>query len=135
MTPWLSSSGLDIFLPTPGSARDWIYVDWKGWHNADSVREGCEAMLEALRRAGLSKILNDNTNGVGDWAEASDWVAHDWLPRMEAAGLLVFAWVHSPSHISRRAANRSVAETEAKQVIWLFDDRESAEAWLAARVW
>jgi hypothetical protein len=131
MKPWLSSKGLEISVPTEGDASDWLYVDWKGWHTAESVQEGCEAMLACLRTSGLTKVLNDNSHGVGDWYGAADWTARDWFPRMEAAGLRHFAWVESASRVSRRSADRTVAEARLDQIIHRFTDRRSAEEWLA----
>lgn len=131
MKPWLSSTHLDIWTPAEGEACDWLYVDWKGWHTAETVQDGCEAVLACFRKSGLTKVLNDNTNGVGDWIGAAEWTAVHWLPRMEAAGLRHFAWVQSPSRVSRRSADRSYAEAQRDEAIHRFADRRSAEEWLA----
>ena len=113
-------------------ADGWIYVNWRGYQNYDSVIAGCEKILECLLEIGCTKVLNDNTNVEGIWSGASRWVGKDWLPRMHAAGLECFAWVYSPSAFSRLSAIKALHNTEDLSFIKTFEDIEAASDWLRA---
>lgn len=110
----------------------WLYVNWCGYQNYDTVMEGCEKVLELLLQIGCTKVLNDNTNVEGIWSGASKWMGQDWLVRMQAAGLKCFAWVYSPSAFSRLSADKTLRYTEDLSFIKTFDDIEAASDWLRA---
>lgn len=126
-TPLYQSANLDIWLDQAGGYLD---LDWKGPQTLESVQRGCETILEHLIAQRLTKVLNDNTNVVGSWEEASHWVAVDFLPRAKRAGLSTLAWIQSPSRGSRHAANATAMDAGRDDLIHLFDDRKSAELWL-----
>jgi hypothetical protein len=113
--------------------NQWILVDWIGYHTVDSVKSGCERMLEFLVQYKCHKVLNDNTNVTGIWSGASAWVGGDWLPRMSAAGLKYFAWVYSPSAFSRLSTDESLRNLSEKHIAQTFDDIQSAKAWLKSK--
>ncbi|PKV75631.1 hypothetical protein [Pontibacter ramchanderi] len=113
-------------------AEGWIYVNWRGYQNYDTVVKGCEKILELLLETNCTKVLNDNTNVEGIWSGASKWVGQDWFPRMQAAGLECFAWVYSPSAFSRLSAEKSLQHTEDMSFIKTFNDIEAASDWLRA---
>lgn len=108
----------------------WIYVNWRGYQNYDTVVAGCEKILEILLEFNCTKVLNDNTNVEGIWSGASRWVGQDWMPRMKAAGLECFAWVYSPSIFSRLSADKTLNCTEDPSFIKTFDDITAASDWL-----
>ncbi len=117
------------------SASGWIYVDWKGYQTENSVKTGCEKMLESLSHFDCWKVLNDNTNVLGIWTPASAWVGSNWFPRMIQAGLTQFAWVYSPSAFSRVSTDVSLKHTPAPytNLIQTFYDLDSAKQWLSAK--
>lgn len=112
------------------SENQWIQADWIGYQTVDSVKHGCEKILEFLIQYKCSKVLNDNTNVTGIWSGASAWVGGDWLPRMAKAGLRQFAWVYSPSAFSRLSTNESLRNLNQKEIAKTFDDIDTARAWL-----
>nr|WP_255710003.1 hypothetical protein [Pontibacter harenae] len=113
---------------------DWIYVNWRGYVNYDTVTAGCEKILEYLKEYQCHKVLNDNTNVEGIWSGASKWVGQDWMPRMQEAGLRYFAWVYSPSTLSRLSTEKSIKHTEQKEIIQTFESTDLAEDWLRSVV-
>ena len=125
--PLHESDHIDIWHDVEGG---FLYADWKGPQTVESVQQGCELILEQMIAHRLTKVLNDNTNVVGSWEAASHWVAKEFLPRAQRAGVCCIAWVQSPSRGSRRAANATAMDARKPDLIHLFDDRRTAELWL-----
>ncbi|WP_187261507.1 hypothetical protein [Pontibacter beigongshangensis] len=109
---------------------DWIYVNWRGFVNYETVTTGCEKILFFMKDLGCTKVLNDNTNVEGIWSGASKWVGQDWFPRMAEAGMLYFAWVHSSSAFSRLSTEKALKNTADLRSIQTFDNIEAARDWL-----
>ncbi|QXV64271.1 PAS domain S-box protein [Mucilaginibacter sp. 21P] len=110
--------------------KGWLETEWLGYQNLESVKKGCMAILEMVKAAKYTQILNDNTLVRGNWSEAADWGASFWFPALREAGLKQFAWIYSPSAFSRLAADRSVQTDLGDFQTHFFTDKESAEEWL-----
>lgn len=109
-----------------------LYANWKGYQSVASIRVGCEAMLKFLSEKKLRKVLNDNTNVLGIWRSAAEWIAADWFPRMKNAGMQAFAWVYSSSRLSQISTDDTMAILDAdKYGIRLFHEKSEAQTWLA----
>ena len=80
---------------TPDNVEQIIEVDWKGFHNYDSVKAGVMKILEMQSSCGFSKLLNNNINVLGNWSEASEWVGTVGFPLLEKAGIKHLAWIYS----------------------------------------
>ncbi|GHA58283.1 hypothetical protein [Pontibacter akesuensis] len=109
---------------------EWIYVNWRGYVNYDTVTAGCEKILFYMDAKQCFRILNDNTNVEGIWSGASRWVGENWMPRMKQAGMACFAWVYSPSTLSRLSTDKSLRYMEKDVQVETFDDIEAARDWL-----
>ncbi|MGV3741345.1 MAG: response regulator [Burkholderiaceae bacterium] len=108
-----------------------LYANWKGYQSVASIRVGCEAMLKFLDEKKLRKVLNDNTNVLGIWRSAAEWMAMDWFPRMKDAGMDAFAWVYSSSRLSQISTDDTLAMLDpGKYGIKLFHDKAEAQTWL-----
>lgn len=107
-----------------------LEADWIGYQNLESVKKGCMVMLELLTKNECNKVLNDNTQVVGNWSEAADWGAEYWFPAMVEAGLRRFAWIYSASKFSQLAANKSLENAPDDLLTRFFDSRGDAERWL-----
>jgi PAS domain S-box-containing protein len=105
-------------------------VDWHGFQDLNSVKNGGMMMHEILSNNKAQKLLNDNTNVLGTWSEASDWAGKEWLPMMEKAGLKYFAWIFSPSAFSQLSAKKSIDVMQGNVVTRFFTDVNVAEEWL-----
>ena len=112
---------------------DCIYADWRGYQTESSVKEGCEKLYEGIKLFNCTKILNDNSNVVGIWTPVSAWVGGTWLPRMKTAGLKFFAWVYSPTSMSRFSTDESIRNTEVPEIVQTFEDIETARDWLRSK--
>ncbi|MEJ2882324.1 ATP-binding protein [Pedobacter sp. GR22-6] len=109
---------------------DWLEVDWTGFQTVEAVKAGGMRMLAMLEANATHKVMNDNTNVLGTWSEASDWAGQEWFPMMERAGLRYFAWVYSPSAFSRLSAEKAVDVKIGGTVVQFFTDVEAARDWL-----
>ena len=107
-----------------------LEVDWIGYQNFDSVKKGCLIMLDLLKKNNCSKVLNDNTNVLGNWSEASDWGGTVWFPEMQKAGLQFFAWIYSASTFSKLAAHKSLDVMLGNITTQFFTDIDEAKVWL-----
>lgn len=112
--------------------ENFIYVNWRGFVNYDTVTAGCEMILQCMEEHQCYKILNDNTNVEGMWAGASKWVGQEWMPRMGAAGMQCFAWVYSSSTLSRLSTDKSLKYVRDFECISTFENVEDAQEWLRA---
>ncbi|MCP3137383.1 hypothetical protein [Pyxidicoccus xibeiensis] len=124
-----SSDNLDIHHE---QSEGWLYANWKGYQSVDMVKAGCEEMLRLLAALRLSKVLNDNTLVTGIWVGAAAWVAGNWFPRMQQAGLRHFAWVQSPARLSFVSATTTLQQALPGTAV-LFDNLETATTWLRAQ--
>ena len=109
--------------------KERLEVDWLGFHNLQTVQKGGLMILDYLVRFNCKKLLNENTNVIGNWSDASDWVAQVLFPKLEKAGLQYVAWVYAPSTFSRMAAHKSV-EGKSGSMIQFFANNSEASEWL-----
>lgn len=113
------------------AAEGWLHVDWKGYQTVGTVQRGCERILELMVEHGVGRVLNDNTRVVGIWSGAAGWLAADWFPRMNAAGLRCFAWVYSPSRFSQVSTDATLAQMDPGAAgVAVFQDVDAAREWL-----
>ena len=105
-------------------------VDWTGFHDMGSVKQGCLIMLEMLKDNHCDRIVNDNTHVLGNWSEAVEWVGNVWFPMMSQAGLKYFAHVFSPSTFSQLSARKSIDIMAGIIITQYFKDIRLAEEWV-----
>jgi hypothetical protein len=125
LRPIVDTPGISISYD---EANQWLYVDWKGQHDAESSWAACGLMLEVLQTFGCAKILNDNSNIIHTTMQLSAR-SLEWLARMHAAGLRYLAWVMPRQLNSRQTTEGVVLEIEVP-VVCTFDDLASAFGWL-----
>lgn len=109
---------------------NWIYVNWRGYQNYESVLAGCEKIREYMSSTACYRILNDNTQVEGQWSAAAKWVAEVWFPALRQNGLQHFVWVYSSSVLSRLSADKAIKYVDQPDFIHIFDDIEAAQDWL-----
>lgn len=115
---------------TIGLNQQQLEVDWRGFHNLESVQQGCRRIQDILIRNKITKIRNDNRNVLGTWSEAAEWVGQEWMPLMEKEGLRYIAWINSPSSFSRLSAEKALDVAIGGIITRLFPDISSAQEWL-----
>ncbi|QNF31675.1 hypothetical protein HUW51_02645 [Adhaeribacter swui] len=122
-----STSQIEIFYDLE---NNWLYVNWIGFQTTQSVKDGCGKILEYMVSEACTKILNDNTLVEGMWSGAAKWGADVWFPALRGHGLQAFAWIYSPSMLSRLSTDKTLTHAHQPNYIRTFDDPEEATAWL-----
>jgi len=110
--------------------ENWMQVNWRGYVSHHDVMAGCMEMLRLVKEHQIVDILNDNTHVEGMWSGAAKWGGEFWFPALREAGLQRFAWIYSPSVLSRLSTDKTLKNTENPHYIKTFDDIEMAKDWL-----
>ena len=111
-------------------ANEWLHLDWHGNLDDEMVVSGALKLLELLKDERCAKVLNDNTNITGLWADAAKWGSDVLLPQLHEAGCRFFSWVYSPERYSQLSAELVVQRTTAGIGIMTFRDLATAAEWL-----
>ncbi|GAA4028174.1 hypothetical protein GCM10022409_10300 [Hymenobacter glaciei] len=109
---------------------EWLYLDWHGSLDDDTVMAGALKVLELLQQERCTKVLNDNTRITGLWADAAKWGSDVFFPMLYDAGCRYFSWVYSPERYSQLSAELAVEQTAAGIIIMTFRDLNPAAEWL-----
>ena len=108
-------------------ANSYIYCNWIGYQNKQSIINTGGIILDLLKQKGVSKVLNDNTLVTGPWHEAAEWTATVWFPDMIKAGLKYFAWIFSPNIFAELSAKMAMPGND---IVKSFNGLEEARQWL-----
>ena len=109
-----------------------MYVNWKGFHSVESVKTGCEKLLQVLTEQQCKHVLNDNRMVSGPWMGAAEWVVTDWFPRVYATGVEKFAWIVSANIFSQMSTEATQARNKNDKTR-TFNDVAKAAQWLGIR--
>jgi hypothetical protein len=109
---------------------DWLYLDWHGNLDDDTVMAGALKVLELLQQERCAKVLNDNAGITGLWADAAKWGSDVFFPQLHDAGCRYFSWVYSPERYSQLSAELAVQQTAAGIIFMTFRDLATAAEWL-----
>ncbi len=112
--------------------QNWIYADWIGVHSLVSIQKGMGVLLEWFQETGAPKYLSDNSNLVGGWDTANDWLAEEWTPRAVDAGMRYVAHVLAPGFYGKLSMEALQPRLVDKVTIRLFEFKADAEEWLAS---
>ena len=127
---------MELLYSTPSlvisydSANCWLFVEWKGQHDAQSAQSGGELVLHYLRQRPSHKMLNDNSLVASNWEEGARWVGSHYYTQLAEHGMRFVAWV-CPPHWSARKSMEVAMQFVTKPVVILFDDVASAYDWLS----
>lgn len=108
-----------------------VQVAWIGFQNYDSIKTGCLQILKIVKANKCHKMLIDNSQVLGSWADAAEWVGMEWFPLIEEAGLVYLAWIHSASSFDQMSLNETVNAKVGNVETQLFRNAEEASLWLA----
>jgi PAS domain S-box-containing protein len=111
-----------------------IEAYWSGYQRVETVQRGGLKILDLVRINRAEKLLNDNTQVLGNWSESAEWVAKDLLVSLEQAGLRHMAWVQSNSAFSQLSAHKTVEISTVNIELAFFSDVTAAELWLDHKV-
>ena len=127
--PLFKSPELNIYYDT---LYDWIYMDWIGEQTVESIKLGCKQLLKFIQSERCPKVLNDNTKVTNIWSDTAAWIAVEFLPQAEKAGLAYLAWIYSPDHFSRLSADEVIGRHQTSIVTIPFNSYEEAKNWLTS---
>jgi PAS domain S-box-containing protein len=111
-----------------------VEATWIGYQRFETVQRGGLKILDLVKLNHAKKLLNDNTQVLGNWSEAAEWVAKDLMVSMEHAGLKYMAWVQSKSAFSRLSAQKTAEMSVVKIDLAFFSDHSAAGLWLDSKV-
>jgi PAS domain S-box-containing protein len=109
---------------------EFITSDWKGFQSNHSVKTGCLKLLGVINNKQAKLLLNDNTHVLGNWGDAVGWVAEEFFPIMESAGITHIAWIYSPSTFSQLAADNTIEKVQGNITTKTFNNKADAMKWL-----
>lgn len=112
------------------SKYNWIYSDWIGMHSLVTIQKAKGVVLEWFRETGATKYITDNSNVVGGWDTANDWLADVWTPKAVEAGMRYVAHIHAPGIYGKLSMKALQPRIENLITIQMFDDLSDAEDWL-----
>jgi hypothetical protein len=107
-----------------------LYVRWHGQLTANEVINGVIKGGQWRHSLRYTRVLNDKSDSGGDWREALPWLQYEWLPLALGAGIRAMAYVFSPDRDNQFASQEFIATLRPHMAIELFDDVETALAWL-----
>jgi hypothetical protein len=109
-----------------------IMFTWDQFASGTKFREGCEALLDAVRQYDASKVLTDTRGIRAHDAEDQVWMQEDWIPRAQQAGVEYTATVHPDSVIAEMDIEKLVEGIDDSGHEPLFTaDMDEARRWLA----
>lgn len=108
-----------------------LVLNWSGFHNNYTVRDGCLKALQLLEEYQCSKILNNNAAVLGGWMDACDWIVDEWFPIAQSAGLKYVAWIYSNCTFSNLSAKYTFNAFKSNVVTKQFNDVEQGLSWLS----
>ncbi|RZJ95065.1 MAG: hypothetical protein EOO60_01500 [Hymenobacter sp.] len=107
----------------------WLYNQWLGMHDKESIRLGAEAIFACLAAHPCTKMLSDYSQLKGDWRPDVSAVVYRNFERLTEHGISYVAWVCSFEYADRMAMEQLLREL-AQPTISLFDEVASAYDWL-----
>ena len=120
------SPGLRVSLD---EANGWLYNQWLGVHNEESIKEAAAAIWACLHAHPCAKVLSDHSGLISDWQGVAPWIGQDYLDHLAAQGVRYFAWVYS-QHYHDRTAMEQALYLSKRPMVAIFDDVASAYEWL-----
>ena len=112
--------------------NEYLTANYKGFHDPFSVKAGSKKILDTLNdnKNSFSKILIDDTDQLGVWDGVVEWIAHEWVPQVEKAGVKHIAVVYSKCTFTKVSVDNVANNLKANINYKTFDKKSNAIAWL-----
>ncbi|WBA42413.1 STAS/SEC14 domain-containing protein [Hymenobacter canadensis] len=109
----------------------YLLAEWRGQHDSESVRLGCQRLLQEVYNTGSTHLLNDSSEAFGEWKEIAIWIGSVFVPQLQHAGMEAIAWVNAMDWPARSCVASSLQYTSQPFVASFdFDQMEEAQHWL-----
>lgn len=112
------------------AANHWVYNNWIGYQTYVGIIAGADACLQPLRDHNCPYLLNDNTQVIGPWDHAVEWIVTNWAPRAIQQGLTHFAHVVSPESLAAISGEAMHIGIGGSLQMRMFGDITEAKTWL-----
>lgn len=122
----LNSPGLRVSYDAPNG---WLYNQWRGTHDAASIKMHADGIAACLAAQPCSKILSDHSELTGTWHGVAPWIGGYYFDRLAALGVAHFAWVCAADYHDRMAMERACFLLP-RPVVAIFSEVASAYDWL-----
>jgi hypothetical protein len=63
-----------------------VVIRWNGLPPSEEFRKGCLAVLDLMKRNGLTKVITDNTMAKVFSMDDQRWLNQEWLPKAQKLG-------------------------------------------------
>lgn len=122
----LNSPGLRVSYDV---SNGWLYAQWRGTHDAASIKMHADGIVTCLAAQPCAKILSDYSELTSSWYGMAPWISGHYFDRLAALGVAYFAWVYTAGHYDRVALERACFLLSCP-VVAIFSDVASAYDWL-----
>lgn len=112
------------------AANRWVCNEWIGYQTYVGIVAGADACLGPLTDHKCAYLLNDNSQVIGPWDHAVEWIVTSWAPRAISGGLTHFANVVSPESLAASSAQSMALGLDGQLQMRLFGDMDEAKQWL-----
>jgi len=120
------------FTVTHNVAENWLYCKWKGERTAEKLIKGAEQLLECVKTTGCRKLINDSSELAQSVPDLVDWIAVNFAPRLQEAGIQYFAWIYNDQNKIKNFADSVLSKEKSDILVMVFDNLKTAEIWLGS---
>lgn len=108
----------------------WLYVHWQGERSAENLMYGAEQMIRLAIENKCHKVINDSSEVTNQLPNTINWLADNYAPRLEAAGVQFLAWIYNDKSPAKLAADAVLKREQSDIIVMVFDNRQTAETWM-----
>ena len=109
-----------------------ISVVWKRYATSTQLRFVHEKIICLLAAHHVSSIIGDDTELPTIHLDDQQWIAQDWMPRAQSAGLKAAASKRPLSYFGKMAVERVQSIAPKGLALASFETLEEARRWLSA---
>lgn len=117
---------------TQNEAENWLYCKWQGNRTAENLVKGAEQLLACIKATGTHKLINDSTELTTSVPDIEDWIAVNFAPRLQEAGIHYFAWIYNDENLIKNFADSVLRKEKSDILVMVFDNLKTAEIWMSS---
>lgn len=114
------------------AASQAAHIEWQGWAEPAEFRGANDALVQAIKDHGATRVLGDSGQIKVIQKSDQDWVNRDWFPRILAAGLTRLAMVQPASGLAKMNIDDMVSRVAGQLDVAYFATLGEARVWLAS---
>lgn len=107
---------------------------WEEFTSGQEFRDGCEALLDAIKRKNADRILVDTRGIQAHDDRDQEWLEEQWVPRVIDAGVSYAATLIPDSAIAEMDMEELMTELEEYDYTTMMTaDMDEAREWVASQ--